>query len=68
VSITVQSKVDSTLFGIALFEDGLERGSTVKAQVYFTAGLGSSVHEVPLKNIDQRNLVFSFDKATRALK
>jgi len=68
VSITVSSKVDSTLFGIALFEEGLEKGATVKADVYFTAGLGSGVHEVSLKDIDQKNLVLSFDKATRAVK
>lgn len=68
VSITVSSKVDSTLFGIALFEEGLEKGTTVKADVYFTAGLGSSAHEVSLKDIDQKNLVLSFDKATRAMK
>jgi hypothetical protein len=68
VSITVSSKVDSTLFGIALFEEGLEKGSTVKADVYFTAGLGSGVREISLKDIDQKNLVLSFDKANRAVK
>jgi hypothetical protein len=68
VSIIFSSKVDSTLFGIALFEEGLEKGATVKADVYFTAGLGSGVHEVSLKDIDQSNLVLSFDKATRAVK
>ena len=66
VSIIASSKVDSTLFGIALFEEGLERGKTVKATVYFTTGLGKESHELPLNNIDQHNLVFSFDKATRA--
>lgn len=66
VSIIASSKVDSTLFGIALFEEGLERGKTVKATVYFTAGLGKDSHELPLNKIDQQNLVFSFDKATRA--
>lgn len=68
VSITVSSKVDSTLFGIALFEEGVERGATVKADVYFTSGLGGGVHDVSLKDIDQKNLVLSFDKATRAVK
>ena len=66
VSIIASSRVDSTLFGIALFEEGLERGKTVKATVYFTTGLGKDSHELPLKRIDQKNLVFSFDKATRA--
>lgn len=65
VSIIASSKVDSTLFGIALFEDGLERGKTVKATVYFTAGYGKDEHEIPLKQIDQKNLILAFDKATR---
>ncbi|QNR86769.1 hypothetical protein H9N25_10470 [Pedobacter riviphilus] len=60
--------MDSTLFGIALFEEGLQKGAPVKADVYFTTGLGSSVHDVPLKGIDQKNLVLSFDKAIRAVK
>ncbi|MGN8056168.1 hypothetical protein ACTJKN_07840 [Pedobacter sp. 22163] len=68
VSIIVSSKVDSTLFGIALFEEGLEKGATVKSDVYFTAGRGNGIHEVLLKDIDQKNLVLSFDKATRAVK
>jgi hypothetical protein len=68
ISIVVSSKVDSTLFGVALFEEGLEKGTTVNADVYFTAGLGSGVHEVSLKDIDQKNLVLSFDKATRAMR
>lgn len=68
VSIIVSSKVDSTLFGIALFEEELEKGATVKADVYFTSGLGNGVHDVSLKDIDQKNLVLSFDKATRAVK
>lgn len=68
VSIIASSKEDSTLFGIALFEDGLDRGTTAKADVYFTAGMGSGVHEVSLKDIDQKNLVLSFDKAIRAVK
>jgi hypothetical protein len=68
VSIVASSKVDSTLFGIALFEDGIEKGETAKADVYFTAGRGKKVHEVPLKQVDQKNLVLSFDKATRGVK
>ncbi len=66
VSIIAHSKVDSNLFGIALFEDGLEKGSTHKASVYFTGGLGKDAPEIPLKEIDQNKLVFSFDTATRA--
>jgi len=68
VSIIASSRVDSTLFGIALFEDGLEKGAIVKADVYFTAGRGKNVHEVPLKQVDQKNLVLCFDKATRAVR
>lgn len=68
VSIIASSRVDSTLFGIALFEEGLERGSEVKTEVYFTAGRGNGVHEVPLKQVDQKNLLLSFDKAIRAVK
>ncbi|WP_431291759.1 hypothetical protein [Pedobacter sp. P26] len=30
VSVIASSKVDSTLFGIALFEDGIEKGSLLK--------------------------------------
>lgn len=66
VSIIASSKVDSTLFGIALFEEGLKKGKTVKSSVYFTAGYGKDTHELSLKEIDQKNLVLSFDKATRA--
>lgn len=66
VSIIASSKVDSTLFGIALFEEGLEKGKTVKAAVYFTAGLGKDTHELSLTEIDQKSLILSFDKATRA--
>jgi len=68
VSVIASSKVDSTLFGIALFEDGIEKGESVKAEVYFTTGRAKKVHEVPLKQVDQKNLVLSFDKATRAVK
>jgi len=67
VSIIASSKVDGTLFGIALFEDGIEKGSSARSEVYFTSGLGNGVHEVPLNKIDQKNLIFSFDKATRAI-
>jgi hypothetical protein len=66
VTINAYSKVDSTLFGIALFEEGLERGKTFTADVYFTSGFGKDSHDLTLKQVDQRNLVFSFDKATRA--
>jgi len=66
VSIIAHSKADSNLFGIALFEDGLEIGSTNKASVYFTTGQGKSSHEILLKEIDQKKLFFSFDKVTRA--
>ena len=65
VSINASSKVDSTLFGIALFDDGLERGQTLKANVYFTSIAVGNSHELSLKEIDQKNLVFSFDKAIR---
>jgi hypothetical protein len=66
VTINAYSKVDSTLFGIALFEEGLDRGQVVKADVYFTGGIGKDSHDLLLNQIDQKNLVFSFDKATRA--
>ena len=66
VSIIAHSNTDSNLFGIALFEDGLGKGSTSKASVYFTEGLGKDSHELSLKEIDQKQLVFSFDKAIRA--
>ncbi|QNK64826.1 hypothetical protein H7F33_10240 [Pedobacter sp. PAMC26386] len=66
VSIIASSKVDSTLFGIALFEEGLKIGKTDKATVYFTGGHGKDTHELSLKQIDEKNLVLSFDKAARA--
>jgi hypothetical protein len=66
VSITASSKLDSTLYGIALFEEGLERGKTVHTEVYFTSGLGKNTHDLTFKQIDQKSLVFSFDTATRA--
>jgi hypothetical protein len=66
VSITASSKVDSLLYGIALFEEGLERGKIVSTEVYFTTGLGKNTHDLSLKQIDQKSLVFSFDTATRA--
>ncbi|MDO7744718.1 MAG: hypothetical protein MUP99_13115 [Pedobacter sp.] len=65
VTINAYSKVDSTLFGIALFDDGLERGQTLKATVYFTSIVVENNRELSLKEIDQKNLVFSFDKAIR---
>lgn len=66
VSITATSKTDPNLFGIALFEDGLDRESEIKAEVYFTTVYGAKTIEIPLTKIDQKNLVFAFDKATRA--
>ncbi len=68
VSINASSKKDTTLFGIALFEDGLEKGKTEKATVYFTTGIGKDTHEIPLTKIDQKSLIFTFDKATRAIR
>ncbi|MET1055075.1 MAG: hypothetical protein ABWY16_07180 [Pedobacter sp.] len=66
VSIIASSKVDSNLFGIALFEEGLEKGKTVEAEMYFTTGLGKDSHDLLLKDVDHKNLLLSFDKATRA--
>ncbi|WP_025143595.1 hypothetical protein [Pedobacter jeongneungensis] len=66
VSIIASSKTDASLFRIALFEDGLNKGQTQQASVYFTTGEGKDNHEVALTAIDQKNLVFSFDKAVRA--
>jgi len=66
VSIIASSKTDASLFGIALFEEGLNKGQTQQASVYFTTGEGKDNHEVALTAIDQKNLVFSFDKAVRA--
>lgn len=68
VSITASSTKDTTLFGIALFEDGLERGKSDQSAVYFTSGIGKDTHEIPLSKIDEKSLIFSFDKATRAIK
>lgn len=65
VSIIAHSKVDSSLFGIALFEDGVEKGLAKKASVYFTRGMGKHSNELALREIDQKKFVFSFDKATR---
>ncbi len=67
VSITASSTADTTLFGIALFEDGLSKGETATSAVYFTTGEGKDTHEIPLSKIDQKHLVFSFDKAVRAM-
>jgi len=66
VSIIATSTKDPELFGIALFEDGLSKGSTTKAEVYFTTGTGAKTIEIPLNGIEQKSLVFAFDKATRA--
>ncbi|GAA4206056.1 hypothetical protein GCM10022289_26480 [Pedobacter jeongneungensis] len=68
VSIIASSKTDASLFGIALFEDGLEKGQTAQSTVYFTTGEGKDSHEIPLTAVDQKNLVFSFDKAVRAVR
>lgn len=68
VSIIASSKTDPALFGIALFEDDISMGQTAKASVYFTTGKGNETHEIPLSEIDQKNLLFSFDKATRATR
>lgn len=65
VSIIAKSTADTSLFGIALFEDGLIKGKVYKARVYFTSGIGETVTEVPTAKIDQKSLIFSFDKATR---
>lgn len=67
VSIIASSKTDASLFGIALFEDGVEKGKTYKTSVYFTTGEGKANHELPLAAVDQKNLIFSFDKAVRAV-
>jgi hypothetical protein len=66
LSIIASSKVDSNLFGIALFEEGLEKGQTVEAEMYFTSGVGKTSHDLLLKDVDHKNLILSFDKATRA--
>ena len=65
VSIIATSTKDPELFGIALFEDGLSKGSTTKAEVYFTTGTGAKSIEIPLNKVDQKSLIFSFDKSTR---
>lgn len=64
LSITATSKIDSTLFGIVLFDEGL--GKTANQKVYFSRGLGKDEKEIPLKEIDEKNLVFSIDRASRA--
>lgn len=64
LSITATSKTDSTLFGIVLFDEGL--GKTANQKVYFSRGLGKEEKEIPLKEIDEKNLVFSIDRASRA--
>ncbi|WP_316805184.1 hypothetical protein [Pedobacter nototheniae] len=64
LSITASSKTDSTLFGIVLFDEGL--GKTAQQKVYFSKGLGKEEKEISLKEIDEKNLVFSIDRASRA--
>nr|WP_199158212.1 hypothetical protein [Pedobacter sp. ASV2] len=64
LSISASSKTDSTLFGIVLFDEGL--GKTDQQKVYFSRGLGKEEKEIPLKEIDEKNLVFSIDRASRA--
>lgn len=63
--ISATSTVDKELYGVALFEDGLDKGQTLTTTVYFTRGLNND-REIPLKQIDQKKLEFSLDKATRA--
>ncbi|RBL88966.1 hypothetical protein [Chitinophaga flava] len=63
--IAAVSSEDKELYGVALFEEGLDKGQTLKTNVYFTRGLDND-QEVPLKDINEKNLVFSIDKATRA--
>jgi hypothetical protein len=63
--IAAESAEDQSLYGVALFEDGLDKGQTQKTTVYFTRGLDND-KEVPLKEINPQQLVFRIDKATRA--
>lgn len=63
--IAAESTADKELYGVALFEEGLDKGQTQKTTVYFTRGLDND-KEIPLKEIDQKKLVFSIDKASRA--
>ncbi|WP_343743877.1 hypothetical protein [Chitinophaga sp.] len=63
--IAAESTADKELYGVALFEDGLDKGQTLKTTVYFTRGLDND-KEIPLKEIDAQKLVFWIDKATRA--
>ncbi|QJB33075.1 hypothetical protein HF324_17470 [Chitinophaga oryzae] len=63
--ISAESAEDKELYGVALFEDGLDKGQTQKTTVYFTRGLDNE-KEIPLKEINTDKLVFWIDKATRA--
>ncbi|MBO9674898.1 MAG: hypothetical protein J7577_15735 [Sphingobacteriaceae bacterium] len=66
VSIIAKSTTAPSLFGIALFEDGVKKNRDYSAKVYFTEDNGKTTTEVPLNKIDEKSLIFSFDKATRA--
>ncbi|GGH04290.1 hypothetical protein [Pedobacter zeae] len=66
VSIIAKSSTDPSLFGIALFEDGVKKNKDYSAKVYFTEDNGKTTTEVPLNKIEEKSLIFSFDKATRA--
>lgn len=63
--ISAESAEDKELYGVALFEDGLDKGQTLKAPVYFTRGLDNE-KEIPLKEINARKLEFAISMATRA--
>ncbi|WP_160714221.1 hypothetical protein [Chitinophaga solisilvae] len=62
IRIAITSETDKDLYGIALFEDGLNKGETLQQKVYFT----HDETEVPLKDIDEKKLVITIDKAVRA--
>ncbi|SJZ61083.1 hypothetical protein SAMN04488128_101910 [Chitinophaga eiseniae] len=63
--ISATSTGDKELYGVALFEDGLDKGQTLKTTVYFTRGLDNE-KEIPLKEINAQKLEFSITMATRA--
>ncbi|WP_212006078.1 hypothetical protein [Chitinophaga sp. HK235] len=63
--ISAVSTEDKELYGVAVFDEGFLKGETLKTTVYFTRGLDND-QEVPLKDINEKKLVFSIDKATRA--
>lgn len=63
--ISAESTEDKELYGVALFEDGLDKGQTLKASVYFTRGLDNE-KEIPLKEINAQKLEFAITMATRA--